>query len=151
MRLASFIVRRSPELVSCLPSPVREPYREFLRPVVAKLKRTVSTLESALEDLRSPGSSPTFDCNALDPASAYVSNQTLLSELHLLHRSLTSTGLSSLADGLLTDLIRNLSAFGLTLAPLDIRQESTRHTEALDCITRYLGVGSYADWDEPTR
>ena len=30
-------------------------------------------------------------------------------------------------------------------------QESTRHTEAMDAITRYLGVGSYAQWDEQTR
>ena len=137
--------------MSCLEPPVREPYREFLRPVADKLRRTLETLESALEDLHSPGSKPQLDCNALDPEDVYVDTQSLLSDLHLLHRSLTSTGLSSLAEGLLTDLIRNLNAFGLTLAPLDIRQESTRHTEALDCITRYLGVGSYADWDEPTR
>jgi phosphoenolpyruvate carboxylase len=49
------------------------------------------------------------------------------------------------------DLMRNLSAFGLTLCPLDVRQESTRHTEALDAITKYLGIGSYAEWDEATK
>ena len=31
---------------------------------------------------------------------------------------------------------------------LDIRQESTRHAEVVDAITRYLGVGSYMEWDE---
>ena len=35
--------------------------------------------------------------------------------------------------------------------PLDIRQESDRHSEALDCITRHLGLGSYALWDEGSR
>ncbi|HBM25080.1 MAG TPA: phosphoenolpyruvate carboxylase, partial [Alcanivorax sp.] len=30
----------------------------------------------------------------------------------------------------------------------DIRQESTRHTAALDAITRYLGLGGYGEWDE---
>lgn len=25
------------------------------------------------------------------------------------------------------------------------------HTETLDAITRYLGLGSYAQWDEETR
>lgn len=38
------------------------------------------------------------------------------------------------------------------LVPLiHLVQESTRHTEAMDAITRYLGVGSYAQWDEQTR
>jgi phosphoenolpyruvate carboxylase len=32
-----------------------------------------------------------------------------------------------------------------------VRQESTRHTEALDAITKHLGIGSYAEWDEATR
>ncbi len=30
-------------------------------------------------------------------------------------------------------------------------QESTRHTEVIDAITTYLGLGSYMSWDEPTR
>lgn len=33
--------------------------------------------------------------------------------------------------------------FGLHLCKLDIRQESVKHTEALDAVTTYLGLGSY--------
>jgi hypothetical protein len=66
-------------------------------------------------------------------------------------RSLNETGQGLIADGLLTDTIRRLKCFGVTLLPLDIRQESTVHTETLDAITRYLGLGSYAQWDEETR
>ena len=33
--------------------------------------------------------------------------------------------------------------FGMFLCKLDIRQESVKHTEALDAITTYLGLGSY--------
>ena len=33
--------------------------------------------------------------------------------------------------------------FGLGMVALDIRQESTRHTDALDAITTHLGIGSY--------
>ncbi len=33
--------------------------------------------------------------------------------------------------------------FGLFLCKLDIRQESVKHTEAMDAITTYLGLGSY--------
>jgi phosphoenolpyruvate carboxylase len=68
-----------------------------------------------------------------------------------MHDSLSNGGYADVADGLLTDIIRRVSAFGLTLAPLDIRQESTRHTMALDAITRYLGIGSYSQWDEATK
>ena len=44
-----------------------------------------------------------------------------------------------------------LAAFGLTLARLDIRQESDRHTAALDTVTRALGLGAYAEWTEEDR
>ncbi|KAK3241242.1 hypothetical protein CYMTET_48992, partial [Cymbomonas tetramitiformis] len=44
-----------------------------------------------------------------------------------------------------------LAAFGFQLMKLDMRQESTRHTKALDTITNYLGLGSYVSWDEPKR
>ena len=30
-------------------------------------------------------------------------------------------------------------------------QEAERHTEALDTVTTYLGMGSYRSWTEPER
>jgi phosphoenolpyruvate carboxylase len=51
----------------------------------------------------------------------------------------------------LLDLIRRVACFGLTLVKLDLRQESDRHTEALDAITQYLGLGSYQAWSEEER
>lgn len=39
-------------------------------------------------------------------------------------------------------------AFGVPLVRIDIRQESTRHTEALGEMTRYLGIGDYESWSE---
>jgi phosphoenolpyruvate carboxylase len=41
--------------------------------------------------------------------------------------------------------------FGLSLMRLDIRQESTRHTEVIDAITQHLELGSYSEWDEAAR
>jgi phosphoenolpyruvate carboxylase len=32
-----------------------------------------------------------------------------------------------------------------------LRQESNRHTEALDAITQFLGLGSYKSWNEEER
>jgi phosphoenolpyruvate carboxylase len=60
-------------------------------------------------------------------------------------------GGSLIADGRLLDLIRRISAFDLSLLKLDIRQESTRHSETMDAITAHLGLGSYLDWDEGKR
>lgn len=41
------------------------------------------------------------------------------------------------AEGRLLDLIRRLYCFGICLMKMDVRQESTRHTEAIDSITRW--------------
>jgi phosphoenolpyruvate carboxylase len=69
----------------------------------------------------------------------------------LCHDSLVTTGEGEIASGRLLDVLCRVAAFGVTLAPLDIRQESDRHTEALDAITTALRIGSYAGWDEPRR
>jgi len=74
-----------------------------------------------------------------------------MGELQLLHRSLCNTDNEIIAYGFLTDIIRNVASFGITMAALDIRNESDRHEEAVDCITRYLGLGSYSSWNEETK
>lgn len=47
------------------------------------------------------------------------------------------------ADGRLLDLIRRIYCFGMTLLKLDLRQESTRHRDAVDAITTFLGYGRW--------
>ncbi|KAL0306578.1 UNVERIFIED_CONTAM: Phosphoenolpyruvate carboxylase [Sesamum radiatum] len=49
------------------------------------------------------------------------------------------------------DFLRQVSTFGLSLVKLDIRQESDRHTDVLDAITKHLDIGSYRDWSEERR
>ena len=44
--------------------------------------------------------------------------------------------------------LHRIRCFGVTLSQMDIRQESTRHTDAIAEITRYLGIGDYAQWSE---
>ena len=44
----------------------------------------------------------------------------------------------------LTGLLpEQVQCFGLAMVRLDIRQESTRHSEAIAVITKYLGIGDY--------
>ena len=118
---------------------VREPYRELLRGVRDRLRDTREQIESRLEG-REPHGRPVYE----DP-------QELADVLRLCDRSLRATGERRIAEGRLTDLRRQLACFGLSLVRLDVRQESSRHTAALDEITRHLGIGSYAAWDEPAR
>ncbi|VDZ75577.1 phosphoenolpyruvate carboxylase [Atlantibacter hermannii] len=53
-----------------------------------------------------------------------------------------------IANGELLDTLRRVKCFGVPLVRIDIRQESTRHTEALGELTRYLGIGDYESWSE---
>ena len=138
------------ELRRVVGNDVREPYRAFLRPIMARMQRTKAWAEQELSHLHEERAL----ARHLDPVSIediYLSKQKLMDDLMLIHRSLTETGNETEADGILTDIIRNVSAFGLTLIPLDVRQESDRHEEALDAITRFLGLGSYSQWDESTK
>jgi phosphoenolpyruvate carboxylase len=75
----------------------------------------------------------------------------LMEPLLLCHRSLYATGNGIIADGRLTDVLRRVAAFGLTLVRLDVRQDAERHTEAVDAITRALGLGEYRLWTEERR
>ncbi|MFU8804807.1 MAG: phosphoenolpyruvate carboxylase, partial [Bradymonadaceae bacterium] len=118
---------------------VREPYREFLRSVRARMARTRTHLEALL------AGGPSVD------GEIYTEKNELYESLALCERSLREVGLGRIADGRLQDIMRRLSVFGLTLVRLDLRQESTRHTEALDAITESLDMGSYASWTEEER
>ena len=76
-----------------------------------------------------------------------VNDEDLAEPLRLCDRSLRAVGNDLIADGRLADVLRRVAAFGLTLVRLDVRQESARHTEAVDAIARHLGLGSYAELD----
>ncbi len=49
-----------------------------------------------------------------------------------------------IANGQLLDTLRRIRSFGLQLVRIDVRQESTRHTEAIAELTQYLGLGLLA-------
>merc|ERR1719330_693223 len=114
------------------------------------MERTLERVNVELDYLKNPTSHIALSPSTLD-GDIYIHKEEVMKELLQIHESLTKMGNESVADGTLTNIIRNLSAFGLTLVPLDIRQESDRHEEAIDSITRYLGLGSYFQWDEDTR
>jgi len=63
--------------------------------------------------------------------SAYRNEQEFLTDLTQIRQSLISHGDDSIAHGALQDLIWQVETFGFYLMQLDVRQESTRHTEAI--------------------
>eukprot|EP00955_Chlamydomonas_euryale_P085493 364100-Chlamydomonas_euryale.AAC.71 len=77
---------------------------------------------------------------ALRERSAYLDIEELYEPLKMMYDSLMETGDDSVANGRLLDLLRQLRTFGLAMMRLDVRQESTRHTEVMDTITQYLGM-----------
>jgi phosphoenolpyruvate carboxylase len=127
----------------------REPYRAVLREVRDRLRATREHLggELARADLLK-GDAARSGAVRVSP---YLSAAELIEPLELCHRSLVETGQTVIADGRLTDVLRRIAAFGVTLVRLDIRQHAARHAAALDAITRHRGLGAYLDWDEPRR
>ena len=67
----------------------------------------------------------------------YASGDDFLSELQLIQSNLKETGLVCQE---LEELICQVEIYGFTLAQLDIRQESTRHSDTISEVTEYLGL-----------
>jgi phosphoenolpyruvate carboxylase len=118
--------------------PFDEPYRLFLSPLRDKCRLTNEYFSLAVgnQDCPSP------------PKEILMSAQEIIDYLMVCYRSLIACGDESIANGRLRDLIWRLKAFGMTLVKLDIRQESSVHTDCLTEITEYLEMGSYKQWSE---
>ena len=83
------------------------------------------------------------------PELHFSSAEEFRTSLELIQESLEVTGLS--CEPLQT-LISQVHIFAFCLASLDIRQESTRHSDAIDELSRYLQLPvPYAAMDEPQR
>ncbi|WP_028116238.1 phosphoenolpyruvate carboxylase [Ferrimonas senticii] len=116
----------------------REPYRALLRQVRDKLYLTQEYLQQRLE-----GYQPKTTTDEL-----VWQKQDLLAPLQLAYDSLIECKMHLIANGLLLDTLRRVHAFGCTLVRVDIRQSSDRHADAIAEITRHLGLGDYAHWQE---
>ena len=122
---------------------INEHYRRKLRIMRWRLKMN---LMAVCERLDNPD---------IDPASqviGYSSELELLHDLQLIYDSLVADGDATMADSRLKDLMRLVETFGFYLMHLDIRQESTRHTDAVTELLRQLpGSSDYATLDEAAR
>lgn len=81
----------------------------------------------------------------------YQGSQQFLDDLYLIHDSLLEHGNHTAANGNLKDLIRLVETFGFYMLQLDVRQESTRHSQAVHEILQVTGVDDYLSLPEKSR
>ena len=95
-----------------------EPYRVFLRPLRDKMRVTHRSIEQHLVNKKS-----------LDQKKLLHSREEILKPLRIVRESLEQNQNENIASGELLDLMRRAKCFGINLARLDIRQESSRHSQ----------------------
>ncbi|THG20124.1 hypothetical protein TEA_026084 [Camellia sinensis var. sinensis] len=121
--------------------PPNEPYRVILGDVRDKLYQTRERSRHMLA----------HGISDIPEEETFTNTEQFLEPLELCYRSLCACGDRAIADGSLLDFLRQVSTFGLSLVRLDIRQESDRHTDVMDAITKHLEIGSYREWSEERR
>jgi phosphoenolpyruvate carboxylase len=94
-----------------------EPYRRLLSVILTKVKATNRRIQSKGTDIEAE-------------KDAYRNPEELLEDLRIIRHSV-NTHDTAHADGLLLDMIRLVKTCGFHLAALDIRQESSYHSEVI--------------------
>ncbi len=114
-----------------------EPYRVYLRPLRDKLRKTHRSIEQYLVNNK-----PLNEKNLLSE------REEILKPLRVVRESLEQNQSENIASGDLLDLMRRAKCFGINLARLDIRQESSRHSQLLAEYIKKKVNQDYSSWDE---
>ncbi len=129
-----------------------EPYRLKLSYTLERLKLTKERNQQLADsgwEISPEGHNAIKNPINIGEALHYGSFSEFRSDLELIRNSLVSTDLSCEP---LDTLLTQVRIFGFSLASLDIRQESTRHSDAIDELTRYLNCPkAYEDMEEIER
>eukprot|EP00930_Biecheleria_cincta_P033015 TRINITY_DN22867_c0_g2_i1.p1 TRINITY_DN22867_c0_g2~~TRINITY_DN22867_c0_g2_i1.p1 ORF type:complete len:971 (-),score=169.32 TRINITY_DN22867_c0_g2_i1:343-3255(-) len=154
LRIELSVHRCNAKLAQLVGNSTTEPYKALVSNLIARLRATVHWADSELVKIQSgaelnPLAATLHVEPAAKPAADPIFNvDELAGPLEVMHESLVASGYEEIADGDLVDLIRRVAAFGLQLAPLDLRQESERHARAVDAICNVVGVQGYLSWSE---
>lgn len=108
----------------------QEPYRYKLALMQLRMEKSIHAIQQRMAGHE----------GQTDP-DAYHSADQFLADLQLIDASLRSHGDHMVASQQLLDLIRLVHTFGFHLVKLDIRQESSRHTQAVaEILQLKLGI-----------
>jgi phosphoenolpyruvate carboxylase len=118
----------------------QEPYRRKLYIMRQRIRCSLANIESHLGD----NPPPSTDCG-------YANEHAFLTDLYLIRDSLYQHGDGNVAEGKLKDLIRLTETFGFFLTRLDIRQESTVHTDTVQEVLQQLSGMDYKSLTEEQR
>ena len=100
-----------------------EPYRVYLRPIRDKIRLTYQLIEKHLNNNKS-----------LNENKLLKDKNEILKPLREVRESLNLNRGQHIANADLLDLIRRVRCFGINLARLDIRQESSRHQKLISDV-----------------
>ena len=114
-----------------------EPYRVYLRPLRNKMRITHRLIEQHLVK-KIP----------LNENKLLSSKEEILKPLRVVRDSLEQNKSENIASGELLDLMRRAKCFGINLAKLDIRQESSRHSGLINEVIKNKYNSDYNSWDE---
>ncbi|HSP85548.1 MAG TPA: phosphoenolpyruvate carboxylase, partial [Psychrobacter sp.] len=115
-----------------------EPYRRLLSLILTKVNATNRLIQSKGHDSEAK-------------KDAYPNPQALLEDLRIIRQSV-NTHDTAHADGLLLDMIRLVKTCGFHLAALDIRQESSYHSEVIaDIFASASNLPDYQALNETER
>ena len=114
-----------------------EPYRVYLRPLRDKLRTTHREIEQHLNYGK-----------PLNEKILLSEREEILKPLRVVRESLEQNQNENIASGDLLDLMRRAKCFGINLARLDIRQESSRHSQLLNEFIKRKSSQNYNTWSE---
>ena len=114
-----------------------EPYRIFLRPLRDKMRITHRLIEQHLVQKK-----------PLDQKKLLSSREEILRPLRVVRESLEQNQNENIASGDLLDLMRRAKCFGINLARLDIRQESSRHKQLISELVKAKHNKNYSNFSE---
>ena len=114
-----------------------EPYRVYLRPLRDKMRVTHRSIEQHLVYNK-----------PLNEQILLNSREEILKPLRVVRKSLEENQNENLASGELLDLMRRAKCFGINLARLDIRQESSRHSQLIAEYIKRKYQQNYYKWSE---
>jgi phosphoenolpyruvate carboxylase len=115
----------------------QEPYRRKLEIMWLRIRHNLEQTQREAE--------------FVSDAVGYANDRAFLDDLHLIRDSLISHGDYEVANREVLDLIRLVETFGFHLLQLDVRQESTRHSEAVAELLKAALDIDYPALDEDAR